>query len=81
MPEPGIWWNLEFFGKFAFETRMDYWYLWKTLFLNFRDFQESPNRRKIPILTPASDWNACNHKKIIGNMAIIIMTILGVFMA
>ena len=43
MPEPGMWWNLDIFGKFALEIRMDYWYLWKTHFLNFRDFQESPN--------------------------------------
>ena len=45
--EPGMWWNLDIFGKFAFEIRMDYWYLWKTHFLNFRDFQESPNPLKI----------------------------------
>ena len=53
--EPGMWWNLDMFGKFALEIRMDYWYLWKTHFLNFRDFQESPNPLKIPITTPASD--------------------------
>ena len=51
-----MWWNLDIFGKFAFEIRMDYWYLWKTHFLNFRDFQESPNPLKIPIPTPASDF-------------------------
>ena len=45
--EPGMWWNLDIFGKFAFEIRMDYWYLWKTHFLNFRDLQESPNPLKI----------------------------------
>ena len=56
VPEPGMWWNLDIFGKFAFEIRMDYWYLWKTHFLNFRDFQESPNPLKIPIPTPASDF-------------------------
>ena len=50
-----MWWNLDIFGKFAFEIRMDYWYLWKTNFLNFRDFQESRNPLKIPIPTPASD--------------------------
>ena len=50
--EPGMWWNLDIFGTFAFEIRMDYWYLWKTHFLNFRDFQESPNPLKIPIPTP-----------------------------
>ena len=33
-------------------VRVDYWYLWKTHFLNFRDFQESPNPLKIPITTP-----------------------------
>ena len=44
-----MWWNLDIFGKFALEIRMDYWYLWKTHFLNFRDFQESPNPLKIPI--------------------------------
>ena len=53
--EPGMWWNLDIFGKFALEIRMDYWYLWKTHFLNFRDFQESPTPLKIPIPTPASD--------------------------
>ena len=46
-------WNLDIFGKFAFEIRMDYWYLWKTHFVNFKDFQESPNPLKIPIPTPA----------------------------
>ena len=51
-------WNLDIFGKFAFEIRMDYWYLWKAHFLNFRDFQESPNPLKIPIPTPASDFCA-----------------------
>ena len=51
-----MWWNLDIFGKFALGIRMDYWYLWKTHFLNFRDFQESPNPLKIPIPTPASDW-------------------------
>ena len=35
--EPGMWWNLDIFGKFALEIRMDYWYLWKTHFLNFRE--------------------------------------------
>ena len=45
--EPGMWWNLDIFGKSAFEIRMDYWYLWKTHFLNFRDFQESPNPLKM----------------------------------
>ena len=54
--EPGMWWNLDIFGKFAFEIRMDYLYLWKTHVFNFRDFQESPNPLKIPIPTPASDW-------------------------
>ena len=54
--KPGMWWNLDIFGKFALEIRMDYWYLWKTHFLNFRDFQESPNPLKIPIPTPASDF-------------------------
>ena len=52
VPEPGMWWNLDIFGKFAFEiflVRVDYWYLWKTHFLNFRDFQESPNLLEIPI--------------------------------
>ena len=49
-----MWWDLDMFGKFAFEIRMDYWYLWKTHFLNFRDFQESPNPSKyrIPLLHP-----------------------------
>ena len=51
-----MWWNLAIFGKFAFDIRMDYWFLWKTHFLNFRDFQESPNPLKIPIPTLASDW-------------------------
>ena len=32
-----MWWNLDIFGKFALEIRMDYWYLWKTHFLNFRE--------------------------------------------
>ena len=52
VPEPGMLWNLDIFGKFAFEiflVRVDYWYLWKTHFLNFRDFQESPNPLKIHI--------------------------------
>ena len=44
-----MWWNLDIFGKFALEIRMDYWYLWKTHFLNFRDFQESPNPFKKPL--------------------------------
>ena len=48
VPEPGMLCNLDIFGKFAFEIRMDYWYVWKTHFLNFRDFQESPNPLKIP---------------------------------
>ena len=43
--EPGMWWNV-----------VDYWYLWKTHFLNFRDFRESPNPLKIPIPTPASNF-------------------------
>ena len=54
VPEPGMWWNLDIFGKFAFElflARVDYWYLWKTHFLSFRDFQESPNPLKIRILS------------------------------
>ena len=41
-----MWWNLAIFGKFAFEiflVRVDYRYLWKTHFLNFKDFQESLN--------------------------------------
>ena len=42
---------LIFVSKFASEIRMDYWYLWKTHFLNFRDFQESLNPLKIPIPT------------------------------
>ena len=53
--EPGMWWNLEMFGKFSFGiflVRVDCWYLWKTIFLNFRDFQESPNPLKIPMPTP-----------------------------
>ena len=41
------------FGKFALEIRMDYWYLWKTHFLNFRDFQESPNPLKF---TKGVEW-------------------------
>ena len=44
--EQGMWWNLNIFGKsdfYIFLVRVDYWYLRKTLFLNFRDFQESPN--------------------------------------
>ena len=59
VPEPGMLRNIIIFGKFAFEiclVHVDCWYLWKTKFLNFRDFQESPNPLKIPILTPASDW-------------------------
>ena len=60
VPEPGMWWNLDIFVKIAFEiflVHVDYWYLWKTHFLNFRDFQESPNPpQKIPIPTPASNW-------------------------
>ena len=44
-----MWWNLDIFGKFDFEIRMDYWHLWETHFLNFRDFQEPPNPLKIPI--------------------------------
>ena len=43
MHEPGMWWNLDIFGKFALQIRMDYWYLWKTHFLNFRALQE-PSR-------------------------------------
>ena len=52
-------WNLDIFGKSDFEiclVRVDYWYLWKTHFLSFGDFQESPSPLKIPIYTPASDW-------------------------
>ena len=51
-----MWWNLDIFGKFALEIRMDYWYLWKTHFLNFRDFQESPNpfKYRFPPLHPIS---------------------------
>ena len=62
--EPGMWWNLDIFGKFALEIRMDYWYLWKTHFLNFRDFQESPNPLKIPIPTPAPDHLLGGHNEL-----------------
>ena len=43
--EPGMWWNV-----------VDYLYLWKTHFLNFRDFQESPNppKYRFPPLHPIS---------------------------
>ena len=44
--EPGMWWYLDIFCKFALEIRMDSWYLWKTHFLNFWHFQESPNPSK-----------------------------------
>ena len=54
-----MWWNLDIFGKFAFEIRMDYWYLWKTHFLNFRDFQESPSPLEIMKAMSFEDmkWN------------------------
>ena len=54
-----MWWNLDIFGKFAFEIRMDYLYLWKTYFLNFWDFQESPNLHNIywkPLLVGAGRY-------------------------
>ena len=62
-----MWWNLDIFGKFALENRMDYWYLWKIHFWNFRDFQKSPNPLKILIPTPASDF--CTRCKfvVVGN--------------
>ena len=44
-----MWWNLNMFGKFAFEIRLDYLYLWKSHFLNLRDFQKSPNPYWTPI--------------------------------
>ena len=57
-----MWWNLDIFGKFALEIRMDYWYLWKTHFLNFRDFQESRKPLKIPIPTPALEPSRIDRK-------------------
>ena len=49
---------------FRFLVRVDSWYLWEIHFLNFRDFQESPNPLKVPIPTPAPDHLLGGHNEI-----------------